>query len=184
MLWILGSKSTLFLLSSYSCLQVALQLRGRWQKLAMSGAPQLNQTRFLYLPIETPGSPRAVTANSRFPSKLRNMYTPHVCLQLCSTCWDYLQAQLRLCSTCCFYLQAYPTMTRLRHKQNHAQIWTQINAPNCMLAQPLAPAHAQWQRMLDASPQLATALQMVTTIAQATILQPGAFFVCCWWVTE
>jgi len=38
--------------------------------------------------------------------------------------------------------------------------------------QPLSPAHAQWQRMLDASPHLATALQMVTTIAQATILLP------------
>ncbi len=39
-------------------------------------------------------------------------------------------------------------------------------------AAPLPPLHAQFQPLLDASPELAHALQRVTTIAQATLLAP------------
>lgn len=39
-------------------------------------------------------------------------------------------------------------------------------------AQPLPPLHAQFEPMLAASPELALALQKVTTVAQATLLAP------------
>lgn len=39
-------------------------------------------------------------------------------------------------------------------------------------AAPLPPLHAQFQPLLDASPELSHALQRVTTIAQATLLAP------------